>query len=211
MFHLDSKKLDPLALNLRRLMVASNVSEAEIARKTSIPQPTIHKILTGKTSDPRASTLSALASFFNVSIDELVTGQESRGFVRKINNLPIISWEQAIKFEEVISNLQPSNWDKWVVTEPLPSNCFALLSKPSMEPRFPKGTALVIDPNLKPEDGDILLVYYPDTNEATMREISIDGPSVLLSCLYGASSSEQLTNNIKTLGVLIKSIFSYHE
>ncbi len=203
--------IDPLAQNLRRLMNLNKVTEAEISRQTLIPQPTIHKILSGKTADPRASTLKALADFFKISIDELVTGIEIKRQDSRTQSIPIISWSQCINAQKTIENLNPSNWNKWIVSEPLPSSCFALMSKPSMEPRFPIGTALLIDPTLKPEDGDIILVHYPNTSEATLRELSIDGPSILLSNLYGDSSPMPMRPEISTKGILVRSIFSYHE
>ena len=68
--------LDPVAQNIRRMMNQFKVTEAEVSRRTHVPQPTIHKILSGKTTDPRASTLKSLADYFKISIDELVTGVE---------------------------------------------------------------------------------------------------------------------------------------
>src|SRR5579863_6988609 len=68
------ESVENLTDNLRHLMQLKDISEAALARKTAIPQPTLHKILAGKTNDPRASTLKALADFFEISIDELLTG-----------------------------------------------------------------------------------------------------------------------------------------
>jgi SOS-response transcriptional repressor LexA len=202
---------DPVAQNLRRLMNLNNVTEAEVSRQTHIPQPTIHKILNGKTADPRASTLRALADFFKISIDELLTGIETKRQASLTHSIPIISWSECINAQEFIETLSPSKWHKWVVTEPLSEACFAVISKPSMAPRFPIGTALVIDPTLQPEDGDIVLVHYLNTFETTLREISIDGPSALLSNLYGNSPPEPITSDISIKGILIRSIFSYHK
>lgn len=211
MSNLAIHMLDPVAQNLHRLMSSRKISEAELSRQTHIPQPTIHKILTGKTSDPRASTLRALADYFQISIDELIAGVVIKRQTAFIHSIPVISWAESVNAQEKISTLTPSNWDKWVTTEPLSDTCFAVLSKPCMAIRFPVGTALVIDPSLKPEDGDIVLVHYSNTPEATLRQIAIDGPSTLLSNLYGNTTTYEMTPDVTIKGVLIRSIFSFHE
>src|SRR5258708_3755131 len=49
---------------LKKLMADKGIrSETELARQVNLPQTTIHRILSGETSDPRASTLSIIASF----------------------------------------------------------------------------------------------------------------------------------------------------
>ena len=63
-----------LSINLYKQMQKYGISEAELARRTHIPQPTLHKILAGKTEDPRFSTMQQLAAFFDLTVDELVSG-----------------------------------------------------------------------------------------------------------------------------------------
>jgi SOS-response transcriptional repressor LexA len=204
--------IDTITTNLQRLMRARNISEAELARQTGTPQPTLHKILSGKTENPRASTLKALADFFDISMDELLTGEiitQRNSLHNTIQSIPIISWDECIDNFNFVNSLTPTNWCHWTVCETLSKNAFALISKPSMEPRFPKGTILIIDPNTKPVDGDFAIVHYPNTSEATLREFSIDGPIRLLLQINGNGEQSNL-DNIKILGILIKSIFSYH-
>lgn len=47
-------------------------SLSSLARRTGVNQPTLHKIMSGETEDPRLSTMLALATFFDVSVEELV-------------------------------------------------------------------------------------------------------------------------------------------
>ena len=61
-----------LVNNIKRLMMAKGLNEAKLAKRTNIPQPTLHKILSGKTEDPRVSTLKLLAEFFNVSLVAII-------------------------------------------------------------------------------------------------------------------------------------------
>jgi transcriptional regulator with XRE-family HTH domain len=43
-----------------------------LARRTGLTQPTLHRIMSEKTEDPRLSTMLVLAKFFDVPIEELV-------------------------------------------------------------------------------------------------------------------------------------------
>jgi SOS-response transcriptional repressor LexA len=203
---------DMLIANLRRLMHEAHLSDAELSRRTKISQATLHKILTAKTEDPRASTLKILADFFNTSIDELLTGSATINIEKSDSNIqsvPIISWQDCCDPIKFTMNLTPTNWDKWVVSEFLAKHAYALASKPAIESRFPKGTVLFIVPDLEPKDGDHVVVLYPNTTEATLRELSTDGPSKLLLPIGSNASPTELDENIKMLGVLAKTSFLY--
>lgn len=204
--------LEQLIINLRRLMAINNISEAELARKTNIPQPTLHKILSGKTTDPRASTLRLLGNFFCISIDELLTGISNSQQTTAINNMqyiPVISWNECIDSTCFTKKTNPTNWDDCITSEFVSKNAYALKSKPCMEPRFPKGTIFIIDPDFSPVDGDFIVVYYPNTQEATLRVLSIDGPTKLLSPISPNYPTTNLEDDIKIFGILVKSISSY--
>lgn len=204
---------DALIHNLRVLMQKIHLNEASLSRKTNIPQATLHKILAGKTEDPRASTLKTLADFFNISIDELLTGtpphKETSNTNVNVQSIPIISWEDCIQAKDFISKLTASNWDDWAVTEYLSKHAFALHSKSCLLPRFPKNTILFINPDSTPEDGDLVLVIYKNTSIATLRELSIDGPTQLLLPINPNTETTKLDKDIKILGLLVKSSFSY--
>jgi SOS-response transcriptional repressor LexA len=203
---------DLLIANLRRLMREANLTDAELSRKTGISQATLHKILTAKTEDPRASTLKILADFFKTSIDELLTGSATINIEKSntnIQSIPIISWQDCSDSISFTKNLTPTNWDKWIVSEFLADHAYALASKPAIESRFPKGTVLFIVPQLEPKDGDYVAVLYPNTTEATLRELSTDGPSQLLLPIGSNASPTKLDKNIKVLGVLAKTSFLY--
>ncbi len=202
---------DLLVINLRKLMQKMGVTEAELSRRTNIPQATVHKILAGKTEDPRASTLKTLSDFFGISIDELLSGtiHPAGSVAADVQSVPVISWKECVNSDNFISNLTANNWGQWVVSETLGKHAYALSSKPSMSPRFPKGTLLFIDSEAKPSDGDYVVVLYAGTDEATLREFSTDGPLQLLLPINPNSTATKIDNDVKILGVLVKSSFSY--
>lgn len=60
-----------VAKNLEWLISQRKTNPYELQRATGVPQPTIHRILTGESSDPRTKTLQPLADYFQVSLADL--------------------------------------------------------------------------------------------------------------------------------------------
>jgi len=203
---------DTLIENLRHFMTTEKIHEAELCRQTSIPQPTLHKILTGKTADPRMSTLQMLAHYFGVTLDALYENHALKNHYGALTGkpIPIISWSECIQFRGFIKNLSASNWEHWVIVDSHHNeSLFALKSKASMEPRFPRGTVFIVDAKIAPKDGDLVIVHYPDTKECALRELSIDGRDELLLSLNGHGKSERLMKSIRIVGVVVQSRFTY--
>lgn len=69
-------------------------NENELSRLTDVHQPTIHRILTGESRDPRTATLQPLADYFRVSIAQL----RGESPLDDAEEVPAILLEQAIDF-----------------------------------------------------------------------------------------------------------------
>ena len=179
--------------NVKQLMQKRNIKEAELSRLTRIPLTTLHKILSGKTTDPRISTLQSLANYFAATVDELYTGIQDKSQHPEIQSIPILSWNDCVKGKNFIKDLTPSNWSEWITSEYSAPHTYGLISKLSMEPRFPRGTTLIIDPELRPDDGDLIVVVYPDTDTATLRQLFADGPNRSLLSIGPNPSQKKLS------------------
>ena len=60
---------------LKAAMSAAGIrSEGELARLSGVPQPTIHRIITGQSVDPRRSNLEKIANACGISYLELASG-----------------------------------------------------------------------------------------------------------------------------------------
>ena len=57
---------------LAELLQQTHINESELARRVNLPKATINRITSGRTPDPRASTLIAIAEYFNISVDQLM-------------------------------------------------------------------------------------------------------------------------------------------
>ncbi len=199
--------------NLKYLMNKHQINEAKLSRATLIPQATLHKILSGKTADPRISTLHTLANYFNISVDELFgksASSEIRQTQHTAKSIPLISWGECIKGPNFIQNLTPINWNNWLTTDSQADNLYALTTKPSMEPYFPKNTVLIIDPDASAQDGDLIIVLYPNIDEATIRELSLDGPQKKLLSINSNQEFDTWDKHI-ILGVVTQSRFFFQK
>lgn len=200
-----------ISVNLYKQMQKRGISEAELARCTHIPQPTLHKILAGKTEDPRFSTLQQLAAFFNLTVDELVSGVEkSQKSNRTVNSIPVISLRDCLKGQNFINNLSIRDWKEWVsIEDTISGTAFGISSTASAEPRFPRGTILIIDPHTIAKDGDLVVIQYENAEEATLRELSIDGPNKFLLPINPNAGKDIFDKSQKIIGVVVEYRFSY--
>ncbi len=207
-----------LVNNIKRLMAAKGLNEATLAKRTSIPQPTLHKILSGKTADPRVSTLKLISEFFNISLDAIIYTPPHEQFDLAINgarrqtkHIPVISWQQCVEASEFLATLTPNNWEHWQTATVKSDQVVSLITKASMEPKFPKGTLLLVDLNAKPVDGDLVVVHYPNTDETTLRKLSLDGPIKRLNALNNEHESDILDDKIRVAGVAIQAMVVFHD
>lgn len=207
-----------LVHNIKRLMAAKGLNEATLAKRTSIPQPTLHKILSGKTADPRASTLKLISEFFNISLDAIIYTPPheqfdlaTNGAKRQTKHIPVISWQQCVDATDFLATLTPSNWEHWQTATVRSEQVVSLISKNSMEPKFPKGTLLLVDLDAKPIDGDLVVVHYPNTDETTLRQLSLDGPVKRLQALSREQDSDVLDDQTRIMGVVIQAKLVFHD
>lgn len=186
-----------IAENISALLKKNNLNANQLAQILGIPMMTIRRIMSGETEDPRISTLKMIADHFNVSIDLLI-GDDQKSVLapsKKIKSylVPKISWEDLSEFNND-EDIDLNDWSAWQSlslneNDSVSKKTFALESRPSMYPRFPKGTIFIIDPNAKPTDGDIVLIRLKENNEFTLRELIIDLPNWRLSPLVIDSDS----------------------
>ena len=201
------KTSSSLAESLTYLMHQHGIHELKLSKLTKIPQPTLHKILTCKTQDPRISTIQTLASYFNLTVDDLLSGNKIHNDYNSqitMHKVPVLSWNNCYH-----PHTTSPNHDNFCCVDCSGKHCFALMSKPSMSPLFPAQTFLIIDPDIEPIDGDTILVLYPNTDECTLRELSIDGPTRLIHPILQGTNTHELDETMRIVGVLVQSKLSY--
>src|SRR5690625_2547829 len=63
-----------LADRLKQALSDKGWSENELARRSGVPQPTIHRIITGESQSPRTGNLTKLSDALGLSVVQLTYG-----------------------------------------------------------------------------------------------------------------------------------------
>ncbi|OGO96410.1 MAG: hypothetical protein A3F41_03130 [Coxiella sp. RIFCSPHIGHO2_12_FULL_44_14] len=187
----ESASPQQLAQNLNILFKNHHSTASQVAHAVDIPMMTVRRLLSGETVDPRISTLKLIADHFGVTVDSLM-GSNSQVLINSLTKtkllfVPILNWNMAEGMNTII-DFDLTQWTEWQPislseNEAIGKHAFALESRPSMYPRFPQGTVFVIDPDVIPADGDIVLVKIKKNDELALRELVIDPPDWRLHSL----------------------------
>lgn len=101
-----------IAARLRKKMNEKNLGENELGRRSGVPQPTIHRILSGESNTPRKGNVEKLARCLGVTPEWLLFGTNHGNVVsvspphREAKEYPVISWVAAGAWTESCDNVQ---------------------------------------------------------------------------------------------------------
>ena len=165
---------------IKKLMTKCEWSEGELARRSGVNQPTIHRIIAGTSRDPRAANLDKIAKALGTTAEYLRHGKADQ----KANvvegpsikgRYPLISWVAAGAWCD-ITEIHPAD----AMLYPCPVSCsdrtFVLrVQGVSMEPLFRDGDLIFIDPAADVRHGSYVVARLDDHNEATFKKLIIEG------------------------------------
>lgn len=180
---------------LNNLLFEKKIRATDLAREICVPQPTIHRLMTGKSPNPHRSTLEPIANFFNMTVEQL-TGEHSSPAVmshkeNKFLEIPLINWHELDYLEH-----QPektSMFEKHIAVSNISKQSFATrMNDSSMEPLFPKNCILILDPEKEPTDRSYVLVKFNENRSYIFRQILIDGEDRFLKPLNPELHSARL-------------------
>jgi SOS-response transcriptional repressor LexA len=97
--------------------------------------------------------------------------------------VPLISWIQAGQWCDVIDNLHPGEGERIHTTYRVRKHTYALRVRgDSMEPKFPDGAILIVEPEENPASGSFVIVRH-NGGEATFKQLMVDGETRYLKPL----------------------------
>src|SRR4051812_27326798 len=85
-----------LSQNLVWLMSEKRLSANQLGRNLQMPAITIHKLKSGEQKNPTVETLHPIATYFDVTIHELMCDNlklRNKTHTGKANIIPMITWE----------------------------------------------------------------------------------------------------------------------
>ena len=179
-----AKKYLQLGTTLKRLLFEKNMKPIDLARELDLPQPTIHRLVTGKSTRPYKSSLEPIAKYFNMSVDQLIGDEPllAEWKPETVNNnqqlqtivikpVPLLPWTA---LNDLVTARQQAK-KQLAITGNISDECFALLmNEHAMEPLFAKGTILIFDPHKKPADRSYVLVKLVNKEQFIFRQLLVD-------------------------------------
>jgi repressor LexA len=185
-----------LSDNINRLMTEANVSNVQLGKELEISAEAIRSWRNG-TKIPTVDKLAKLASYFSVSLDELMgkplhTEQASVA-------LPLVGMISAGPFEI----LNEDQWDEKrtvqarLLADRPKRECVAMeVMGDSMEPYLLEGDVLVVHRQNYAVNGNIIVVYDPSLNGYTVKRYKQNGDKVILEP-YNGHYAPMVYNNPK--------------
>lgn len=161
------------------------LTQSQLAEAISTSQQTVQSIEAGLVENPRklneiAEALKTTPEFLRFGIGEMdnATVVASAG-----NYLPLISLVQAGVWTE-IQELPPLDVELY----PCPIKCsqhsfIVKVEGESMLPRFEEGDLIYVDPEVQVENGSYVVARLDDENQATFKQLIIDGNKKYLKAL----------------------------
>jgi len=98
---------------------------------------------------------------------------------------PLISWAEAGERPNSAEDNAPDRWNEWL---PCPVKCsektFVLRAQgASMEPKFPEGTLIFVDPEIEPAHGKYIVVNLGNADQATFKQLIVEDDHRFLKAL----------------------------
>lgn len=215
-----AKKYPLLSKVLKKLLFDRDMKPVELARAVDMPVPTVHRLVTGKSTRPYQSSLEALAEYFEITQEQLLgekplPGEETNAppaILKKnqqpsenyIKQIPLVPWDKITNFDKL-----ENSYDKIPCLGTISDQGFALIMPDSsMSPIFAKGNILIFDPAKAPIDRSFVLVKLAENNALVFRQMLVDVDYKYLKPLnpdLNAFKMRLLNESDQILGVLVES------
>ena len=205
---------------ISKLMLDMDVSNAKLARMIEVSRPTIGNWIEGK-SAPTGENLTNLANALKVDPNWLMSGKESQ--VRLDNNvdisqkipfdgrpIPVISWVAAGSFGPIATVLKDAEVDEYLppIKECGKNGYGLVVTGISMSPKFEPEDRIYVNPDFQVSDlktGDLVIVSCAGDNEATFKQLIIEGATKYLKPLNPKWDEQiiKLTEDCRLVGKVV--------
>lgn len=175
-----------LSKNIDFLMRKHGIKNLNLlAKRANIPQPTLFRWMNENAREPRHSSLVPLASFFGVSVNDVVSIDFETGDIS--TEVTAVSLRKEVclfDISEVNSNMNFREHENRntvpVVHARVSNDSFAIeINGDSMSPEMPAGAVAIVDANRKAKGGDYVVAAHPVTYVPIIRKLVEEG-----GCFY---------------------------
>lgn len=202
-----------------RLVYALNrmkISQSELARLIGVKPQIIQYLCTSNANKSKFAFEIAIA--LGVNPNWLIAG---RGPMLDLSNIhhtspsqpkvPLLGWNNIMNWLNKSDDLsQQETKFIFITNEPTPASYALSIVDTSMIPRFEIGTTLVIDPSLKPNNGDFVIAKISHQQQAIVRQLIFKMNKYYLSPMNSSMYKEiELNAEDKILGVVRQTYFEF--
>lgn len=190
--------METIGQKIKNLRKALNLTQKEVANRLGIKPSSVTQ-WERDTTEPSGKNLIGLAGLLKTSPENLVSSfsikEPNASYLvdkTKINlrRIPIISSVQAGSWREAVDNFHPGDAENWQeTTANVSAKSFALkvegrsMQNPYGTPSIPNGSIVIVDPELLATNGKIVVAKLPDTDQAVIKKLVIDGNNSYLESL----------------------------
>jgi SOS-response transcriptional repressor LexA len=173
---------------VKKRRIKLNLTQFELAELSLTTQQGIQRLESGEVSNPRniknlASALQTTEEYLKFGVGDL-DNAEMGPPIRKF--IPVINYVQAGNWGD-INEIKESGAiysSKLVCPVNCSENTFALrVQGVSMEPKFQSGDLIFVDPLAQVENGSFVIARLDDENQATFKQLIIEGEQKFLKPL----------------------------
>ncbi len=207
--------METLGSRIRKLRNDKKLTQAWLSKASGVSRSSVVQ-WEQDTNQPRGESLIALAKALNCDPNWLLTGQNlpaSKSTEKsnveagpELHGLyPVISWVQAGDWS-AIHEIDASD----AIHYPCPVRCstktFLLkVQGMSMSPTFNEGDLIFVDPAVEPTSGKYVVARLDDENEATFKQLIIEGGHKFLKAANPAwpTQIQPINGNCTIVGVVI--------
>lgn len=174
-----------LGQRIRQRRKELGLSQEKLGELAGLDQTVISKLERGDVQE--TARIAELANALGCDALWLATGKPTGGKDPRARSaqmqevsfkgkVPLISYVAAGSWSDAVDNLAPGDAEQWVdTTVPVKRHTYALrVEGDSMEPRFPNGAILIVEPEAEAKSGSYVIVRQ-NGSEATFKQLVHDG------------------------------------
>jgi transcriptional regulator with XRE-family HTH domain len=200
---------EKLSSNLNLLMAKARLNANELARRTGIPASSVKKIRNNINPNPTLATLAPIANYFSITISQLIgdislpagQAQNANGsFETTQNTIPLIAWNEAHDWSKLSKPDHPA-----ITSErPYSQDAFGLIVEEETWKAFSKGTILLVDPVIMPQQHDYVIVSKDNQSTPALKQVLIEDDEIFLKSILIDNHVIQKNSGHKILGVIME-------
>lgn len=217
---------ESIGQRIKRMRRARNLTQEQVGNHCNVSREAVSSWEKGTIKRITGENLLRLATLFETTPAEILTGQPLRSSDKsysdlnqpilngpnvelmpgkKLGKVPLISWVAAGAMKEAIDNFQPGYAEEWVETAaPIHQHTFALRVRgDSMAPKFYEGMVIIVEPDRAAVPGNYVIARNGD-HEATFKQLVQDGSDYYLKPVNPQYPTKVLTPDTIICGVVIR-------